>query len=88
MISESMARRFWPDGNAIGPACVWSRPHAPLNDIVGIVGDVRNDRTRPEADRWRIDRAADRRSPIMTFLIRTDRRSADLADPWNARRRP
>jgi putative ABC transport system permease protein len=48
VISEGMARRYWPDGNAIG-ARVRLGPDgsAPWSEVVGIVGDVRNDPARP-----------------------------------------
>jgi putative ABC transport system permease protein len=41
VVNEAMARRFWPDGNAIGQSLqVTGRREAPY-EIVGIVGDYR-----------------------------------------------
>jgi predicted permease len=47
IISESMARKFWPNGNALGQRIYFGDEHAPAGSdksprysIVGIVGDV------------------------------------------------
>jgi predicted permease len=50
VINESMARRYWPAGNAVG-AHVRLGPNqsAPWTDVIGIVGDVRNDLARADA---------------------------------------
>jgi predicted permease len=51
VISESMARRFWPNGGAIGALIqLAGRTDAPWRQVVGIVGDVRNDRARREPE--------------------------------------
>lgn len=43
VISASTARRFWPKGNALGARIRFGpNPNAPWNEVVGIVGDVRN----------------------------------------------
>ena len=47
VISESTARRFWPGGNALGGRMrLGPDRSSPLVEVVGIVGDVRNDRAR------------------------------------------
>ncbi len=82
VISESMARRFWPDGNAIGQRVrLGPDPQAPLNEIVGIVGDVRNDRTRPEAEPMAYRSTRQIGAPIMTILIRAEGDPLALARP-------
>jgi len=51
VVSESMARRFWPDGGALGAQLrMGPDPSATPFTVVGIVGDVRNDPTRPDAE--------------------------------------
>ena len=73
VINESMARRYWPAGDALGARFrLGPNPNAPLIEIIGIVGDVRNDRSRVDAEPivYRPTRqtpAASRR----TFLIHT-----------------
>ncbi|HET7551931.1 MAG TPA: ABC transporter permease [Gemmatimonadaceae bacterium] len=51
IISESMARRFWPKGDALGAQMrMGPDPNSTPLTVVGIVGDVRNDPTRPDAE--------------------------------------
>jgi putative ABC transport system permease protein len=42
VISATMARRFFPNGNAIGKRLVVGFPESVLREIVGIVGDVKD----------------------------------------------
>ena len=47
VISESMAERHWPKGDALGSRLrMGPNPNAPLITVIGIVGDVRNDAAR------------------------------------------
>jgi putative ABC transport system permease protein len=51
VITESMARRYWPAGDAIGARIrMGPNPNAPLMEVVGIVGDVRNDLAQAQAE--------------------------------------
>jgi putative ABC transport system permease protein len=51
IISETTARRFWPAGNALGGRMrLGADRDSPLVEVVGIVGDVRNDRARVDAE--------------------------------------
>jgi predicted permease len=48
VVNETMARRFWPDGNAVGqPVAVFS-DGAPDGEVVGVVADVRYRMIREE----------------------------------------
>jgi len=71
VVSQSMAKRYWPDGGAIG-ARIRMGPDvdAPWFEVVGIVGDVRNDPARPEPEP---EAYGSSRQDIWmgTFLIRT-----------------
>ncbi|HLG55448.1 MAG TPA: ABC transporter permease [Vicinamibacterales bacterium] len=71
VISESMARRFWPGGDAIG-ARVRMGPdrNSPLIEVIGIVGDVRNDRSRPDAEPMAYRSSRQVPVPLVTFLLR------------------
>lgn len=72
VISQSMARRFWPNGGAVGGRLrMGPNPESPLIEVVGIVGDVRNDRTRPDAEPMAYRSTRQIAAPIVTFLIRT-----------------
>ena len=43
VISEAMARRYWPNGDALGARIgMGPDPRSPLMEVIGIVGDVRN----------------------------------------------
>lgn len=72
VISESMARRFWPNGNAVGSRLrMGPDPNSPLIEVVGIVGDVRNDLSRPDAEPMAYASTRQLPVPIVTFLVRT-----------------
>jgi putative ABC transport system permease protein len=51
VITETMARRYWPAGDAIG-ARIQMGPdrESPRLEVVGIVGDARIDLSQPDAD--------------------------------------
>lgn len=81
VISESMARQYWPRGNALGARIrIGPNPRAPLLEVVGIVGDVRNDLTQPLPEPllytsvWQGRRGS-------TFVIRTVGDPLDLVNP-------
>jgi putative ABC transport system permease protein len=42
ILSQTAARRYWPDGNAIGQHFKFNNDNAPLMEIVGVAGDVHN----------------------------------------------
>jgi predicted permease len=51
VISETTARRFWPTGDALGARMrLGPDRNSPLVEVVGIVGDVRNDRARVDSE--------------------------------------
>jgi predicted permease len=51
VISEGMAKRFWPNGNAIGARIMLGPARGlPWMQVIGIVGDVRNDPARPQPE--------------------------------------
>jgi hypothetical protein len=74
VISESMARRYWPDGGALGARIRISlHTSERWGEVVGIVGDVRNDpaRTEPEPMAYASNRQ-DAARTSRVFLVRTE----------------
>jgi predicted permease len=72
ILNETMAHRYWPNGKALGARLrLGPNPEAPLVEVVGIVGDVRNDRTRPDAEPMLYQSARQAPWPFPTFLLRT-----------------
>jgi putative ABC transport system permease protein len=73
IISESAARRFWPGGNALGGRMrLGPDRNSPLFEVVGIVGDVRNDRARADAEPMVYASTRQNRSAFSRYLIRAD----------------
>ena len=51
IIGESIARRYWPNGNALGARIrVGVNANEPWRDVIGVVADVRNDPARPDPE--------------------------------------
>jgi predicted permease len=72
VISESMARRYWPRGEALGTRIrMGPDPTSPLMEVVGIVGDVRNDPARPDAEPMAYRSSRQIPAPIVRVLLRT-----------------
>ena len=74
VINETLARRYWPNGDALGAqvrfgpdaSTEWSR-------VVGIVGDVRHDPARPTAEPMAFGSSRqDQLRSTRTLLLRTD----------------
>lgn len=82
VVSESMARRFWPNGNAIGSRLrLGPDRNSPLIEVIGIVGDVRNDRARPDAEPMAYGTMRQIPAPFITFLVRTQGDPLTLVKP-------
>ncbi len=74
LISESAARRFWPGGNAVGSRMrIGPDRSSPLIEVVGVVGDVRNDRARADAEPM-VYVSTRANAPLLSsrYLIRAD----------------
>lgn len=71
VVSESMARRYWPNGDALGARIrLGPDPNSPLIEVIGIVGDVRNDPARLEAEPMAYRSTRQAPWPIATFVMR------------------
>jgi putative ABC transport system permease protein len=72
VISESMARRYWPLGGAFGARIrLGPDAQAATMEVVGIVGDVRNDRARPDAEPMLYRSSRQSPWPFAAFVLRT-----------------
>jgi putative ABC transport system permease protein len=70
VINETMAREFWPDGNAIGQSIqVGSR--GPMAEIVGVARDIKYYTLAEEPQPYLYTSAAQFYSPGLTMHIRT-----------------
>ena len=86
VISEAMARTWWPAGNAIGARVrIGSDASSPWAEVIGMAGDVRNDpaRSLPEPMAY----GAARQSPLRgsrIYLVRTDGDPLALVRPFRS----
>ena len=73
IISESAASRFWPNGDALGARFRFGpNREAPLAEVVGIVGDVRNDPARSDAEPMMYLSSRANAPGIARFLIKAN----------------
>jgi putative ABC transport system permease protein len=73
VISDALARQFWPGGDPLGARIrLGPDPNSTPLEVIGIVGDVRNDPARPDAEP--ITYVSRRQNPWdpQTFLLRTE----------------
>jgi putative ABC transport system permease protein len=79
VVSESLARRHWPDGNPLGMRVRNARLEAaPWLTVVGVVSDVKEFDSVPET--WYLPYAQNADSPLAgqaTFVVRSDGAVAD-----------
>lgn len=77
VITEAMARRFWPNENPVGRRLLWGRRQSPKL-IVGVVGDYRD--LRPDADPLptMFRPHSQLSAPVMTMIVRTTGKPEDV----------
>ena len=72
IINRAMADRFWPDGNALGARIrIGPNREAPTHEVIGIVGDVRNDVARDDVQPITYGPIERDAGPVPSFLVRT-----------------
>jgi predicted permease len=82
IVSQALARRYWPNGDAVGSRVrIGPNPQSPLLTVVGVVGDVRNDPTLadPEPMIYTTSRQVPWIGPI--FLVKASRDPSSLMGP-------
>ena len=80
IINEGMARRFWPDGDAIGKRIKVGPPqNEPWLTIVGVAGDVKNIGLEADALLATYEPHAQRPWSSMNLAIRTDADPSSLS---------
>jgi putative ABC transport system permease protein len=82
VINEAMEKRYWPRGDALG-ARIHLGPHAEgaWAEVVGIVGDVRNDPALPRPDPMAFASRRQESFGSRVFVIRTGGDPLALAKP-------
>ncbi len=80
LVNEAFARRYWPDGDAIGHRITLGDENPQWSAIVGIVGDTHLEGldTVPEPEMYFPFRQSP--MPYMTLVVRTSGDAAALAD--------
>ena len=78
LVSESIARRFWPDGDAVGKRIGYPWP-SPWLTIVGVVKDVKVDSLNSGPTTAVYRPFAQSPIPAMTVVIRTTARPGEIA---------
>ncbi|HSJ62587.1 MAG TPA: ABC transporter permease [Gemmatimonadaceae bacterium] len=72
VISEATASRFWPRGDALGSRIrLGPNPNAPWMEVIGVVADVRNDLSRPDAEPIAYRSNRQQPWPFSSFVVRT-----------------
>jgi putative ABC transport system permease protein len=71
VVSQSLARRYWPDGNSVGEMVTLEYEKAPRK-IVGVVGDVRHFGAIEDATPQVYVPYQQASAPLFCFAVRTD----------------
>ena len=72
VISETMARRYWPGRDPLGTRIrMGANLNAPLVEVVGVVGDVRNDPARADAEPMAYRPSRQAPAPFASLIVRT-----------------
>lgn len=80
IVTESFARRYFPDGNVIGKRLNFNNPQKPLwREIVGIASDVKQFGLNKEAPIAIYFHQGQSASPFVTLAIRTSTNPLNLA---------
>jgi predicted permease len=82
VISETMARRYWPNGTALGARIrIGPNTAESWGQVIGVVADVRNDPARPKPEPMAYASARQETYGNRTFVVRTSGDPLALAKP-------
>jgi predicted permease len=79
IVSESLARRLWPGGPAVGQRIYWGGTTGRTRTVVGVVGDVRDVQLEAEPPPMLFLPHAQVDLPSMTIVARTPQGMASVA---------
>jgi putative ABC transport system permease protein len=81
VVSETMARKYWPDGGALGQRFKWGcvACDTPWLTVIGVVGDVKHYSLEEDAPPEVYSPLEQTGSSAMTVAVRTSRDPASLA---------
>jgi putative ABC transport system permease protein len=81
VISQGLARQFWPDRSPLGAKIALSYPVNGSATVIGIVEDVKHNRPDADAEPEAYVTLSQVPSRLMTFVLRADRDAAQLSGP-------
>ena len=84
MITQSLARRLWPDGDAVGSSVYWGGTSGRTRTVVGVTGDIRDVQLEVEPGPILFVPHAQVDVPAMTVVIRTSLDAAHMAQALRA----
>jgi len=79
VVNQTLARRFWPQGNPVGGRLVVDANNGRVAEIVGVVGDVKPDRMEGQDWPTIYNPYAQVPVPTMSMVVRTSRPPLSLA---------
>jgi predicted permease len=79
VVSAGLARRLWPEGDALDERLRWNQPGGPLFRVIGVVGDVNDVALGPEPPLMLYFSHEQLAWPHMTLLVRSPAEPAQLA---------
>jgi predicted permease len=72
VVSEAMARRYWPGRDPVGTRIrMGANLKAPFMEVIGVVGDVRNDPARADAEPMAYRSSQQTPAPFASILVHT-----------------
>ncbi|MFN7931420.1 MAG: ABC transporter permease, partial [Blastocatellia bacterium] len=80
IVNETLAKRYWPAGDALGKRLRFTGQQDPWMEVVGVVGDVRHELDRPATSDYYLPQLQDPWS-TMVLVARTQTEPLAMAAP-------